>query len=237
MVHTAIDHRRKWVVFSPESQPWEQFAAQCAEVYVGRPFYRERDRAAMTDEEVQEAEAWLSDRVTMLVCDAEDQAPTLDWILERARVAVLQTGCTDLVIDPWNEVQHERRDMSETDYTGFALQRLKAFGLRHGVNVWAAVHPRIPPPLKPGETRAAPGPYDCSGSAHFANKADLGITIHSPEPPFTQLHLWKARFRRWGQKNQMAQMEYEPSSGRYRTRDAPIVDGVGIVSDAIRGSW
>lgn len=231
MVHTAIDHDRRWVVFSPESQPWEQFAAQCAEVYVGRPFYRDRGIAAMNDDEIAEAEDWLSDRVVMLVCDAEDQAPTLEWLLDRGRSAVLQWGCTDFLIDPWNEVYHQRGDQSETDYTGTALQRLKSFAQRHGVNVWIATHPRIPPPAKPGETRAAPGPYEISGSAHWANKADLGLTIHGNTPAQVGLHLWKARFRRWGKKGTMAEMEFDPVTGRYRSAGSPLVEGMRQVAE------
>lgn len=232
MVHTAIDHGRRWVVFSPESQPWEQFVAQCAEVYVGRPFYRENGFAAMSDDEVAEAERWMTSRVTMLVSDAEDEPPTLEWLLDCARAAVIQRGATDFVIDPWNEVMHQRGDMSETDYTGWALMRLKAFCQRYGVNVWVAVHPKVPPPLKPGETRSAPGPYDISGSANYANKADLGLTIHGTDPANVGLHLWKSRFRRWGQKGAVAKLEYDPRTGRYATPGSLVVSGIGIVGEA-----
>jgi twinkle protein len=40
-VSTSTDHGRRWAVFSPESQPWEHFAAECAEVFIGKPFYRQ----------------------------------------------------------------------------------------------------------------------------------------------------------------------------------------------------
>ena len=87
MVHTAGNHGRRWAVFSPEMQPWEQFAAECAEVWSGKPFWPVPGMLSMSDAEIQDAERWLGERVTMLVCDAEDQAPTIDWVLERARAA------------------------------------------------------------------------------------------------------------------------------------------------------
>jgi len=218
MIHTATNHDRRWLAFSPESQPWEQFAAECAEVFVGKPFYRGGGGLdPMTDDEVAHAETWLHDHITMLVCDAEGNPPTIDWVLERAAASVLRDGTTDLLIDPWNEIDHDRGQTSETDYTGRALQRLKAFALRHGCNVWIIAHPAKPLPTKPGERPAAPGPYSIAGSAHWANKTDVGITIHSPAQGETELHLWKSRFRRWGTRGAIAKMEYEQETGRFLT--------------------
>lgn len=220
MVHTASDHDRRWGVFSPEMQPWEQFAAECAEVWTGKPFYPTPGLQSMSDDEIREAETWLADRVTMLVCDAEDQAPTIDWVLEHARAAVIRDGVTDLVIDPWNEIDHTRGPgITETEYIGRSLQRLKAFGLRHGCNIWLIAHPAKPQPLKTGETKgSAPGPYDISGSAHWFNRADLGITVHSPRSGSAEIHLWKARFvRRWGKRGDVALLDFNPLTGCYGT--------------------
>jgi twinkle protein len=178
----------------------------------------------MDDAEIADAEAWLGNHITMIVSDAEDQAPTLDWLLERARYAVLRDGTTDFLIDPWNEVEHQRGTASETDYIGRALQRLKAFALRYGCNVWIVAHPAKPPPLKPGEKRAAPGPYDISGSAHFANKADVGITLHGSGGNSVVVHVWKCRHRRWGRRDTEALLEFEPAIGRY---SSPALDLAG----------
>lgn len=222
MVHTAANHNRKWGVFSPEMQPWEQFAAECAEVWSGKPFWPFPPIQSMTDGDIQDAEAWLGNRITMLVCDAMDQAPTLPWIMERAAVAVLRDGVTDLWIDPWNQVDHTRTSgITETEYIGRSLQQLASFGLRHGCNVWVNVHPTKPQPLKNGEAKGqAPGPYDINGSAHWFNRADVGITVHSPHSGSAEVHLWKARFvRRWGKRGAVALLEFNPLIGRYSTPD------------------
>ena len=226
MVHTAKDYARRWLVFSPEMQPWEHFAAQCAEVYGGKPFWPTQGYPSMSDEDIAEAELWLGNRVTMMVCDSEDDAPTLEWLLERARSAVLRDGITDFLIDPWNEIAHERGATSETDYIGRALQRLKAFGLRHGCNIWIVAHPAKPTMLKTGEARPVPGPYDIAASAHWANKTDLGITIHAPDPPLAQVHVWKTRFRRFGKRGDSTILDFDEVTGRYST---PI--------DAVDPSW
>lgn len=231
MIHTAGHHRRRWGVFSPENQPWEQYAAQLAEVLIGKPFYRPKAGSngvpAMDDLEVDHAEHWLGERVTMLVSDAEDDPPTIDWLLDRAKALVLQTGMTDLVIDPWNEVEHNRGTLNETEYTGRCLQRLKAFGFRYGCNVWVVAHPAKPPPLKGNEKLQPPGLYEISGSSNWANKADLGLTIHSTEPGLTQINITKARFKRFGRKGGKALMNFDSITNRYSSPSMqPELDGL-----------
>jgi twinkle protein len=220
MMHTAMQHGRRWLVFSPEMQPWEHFAADCAAVLAGKSFWR-----GMSDTEITESEVWLRDRVIMQVCDAEDKSPTVDWLLEGATNAVLRHGITDVLWDPYNEITHTRGETSETDYIGRVLQQAKAFGLRHGVNVWIIAHPTKPQPLKPGEGRKPPGPYDISGSSNWFNKADLGLTVHAPETGIADVHIWKARFQRFGNRNAFATLTYDRDTGRYGVPDAGRVLG------------
>jgi twinkle protein len=237
MVHTASRHNRRWCVFSPESQPWEEFVAQCAEAHMGKPFYPVKDIPSMTDSDIAEAEAFLRDRVTMLVSDAQDQPPTLDWLFERFEACVLRDGVTDCLVDPWNEIEQTRGDLSETDYIGRSLQRVKSFAFRYGCNVWIVAHPRTPPPTRANEKAAVPGPYSISGSSHWANKTDLGLTVHSPDPGLSQLHVWKSRLRRWGARStEPAIMEYDQLTGVYRTYIKPSTAN-DPVADMLPGQW
>lgn len=217
MVHTIREHNRRWLVFSPEHQPWEQFAAEVAEVHAGKPFRAVGGMATMTEQDRRLAGRFLAGRVRMLVADAND-TPTVDWIIERAVASVQRHGTTDLLIDPWNEVEHDRGAASETDYTAKCLQRFKNFmGLRHGCNVWIIAHPAKPPPIRQGEDYRPPNGYDISGSAHWANKTDVGVTVWLPRPEAdVELVLWKCRHRRWGTRGSTARLEFERASGRYK---------------------
>jgi twinkle protein len=221
MLATAEHDRRVWAVFSPEMQPWETYAAMLASTYMGKPFWPKVNGfgdpmgGSMTDTEISQATNWLTDRIKFLVSDAEDDPPTLDWIIERAKACVLRDGVTDLLIDPWNEIEHTRGNMNETEYVGRSLQRLKAFGLRHGCNVWIVAHPTKLQPAKPGDKIQVPGLYDVSGGANWANKADLAIAVHTPEN-ITEIHLLKARFRRFGRRGDMFEVNFDESTGRYR---------------------
>ena len=234
MVHTAGEEHRHWAVFSPEMQPWEHFIAECAEVLIGKPFWAKAGSPPMSDADIAEAEIWLGRRITMLVCDAEAELPTLDWLIERFEAAVLRDGATDVLIDPWNEVAQKRDGMSETDYIGAALQRLKAFGLRHGCNVWIIAHPAKPAPLRSGDERQPPGPYDISGSSHWANKTDLGITVHAPEPGEAEVHVWKSRMFRWGVRNRFATLDFDQVTGRYSTPISELIKPPSSEGRAVR---
>lgn len=220
MVHTMRRHNRRWLVFTPEMAPSMEFAAQCAQALVGKParkVWERPDLVPMTETEKDRAGEWLRGRLSLLATDAEDNPPSVDWILERARDAVLRLGVTDLLIDPFNEIEQvDSARETETAFIGRTLQRLRTFGQHHGCNVWIVAHPAKPMRGRDGEPPKPPGPYDISGSAHWANKADLGITIHRPEQT-TSLLIWKARFHRWGQKNSNAFMEYDVETCRYRS--------------------
>jgi twinkle protein len=235
-LHTMGKHGRKWLVFSPEHE-FEQFMVECAEAFIGEPFWPgpgSNSGQGMADAQVDAASEFLRDHVKVLQCDATDQAPTLEWLLERAAYCVLRDGTTDFLIDPWNEIEHQRGDMTETDYTGRTLQRLRGFALRHGCNVWVVAHPAKPPPLKNGEKRNPPGAYDISGSAHWANKTDLGVTVWAPEMGEAEIIVWKTRFRRWGRRGDSAKLDFDASVGRYRT---PVADLHGSGPDDAPPHW
>lgn len=216
MVHTAREHARRWVCFSPEHSPWEQFVAECAEVFTGRTFWRRRDAEQMSPDELAHAERWLGERIFMLTADNEDTPPTLDWFLDRVRRLVLVHGITDALLDPWNELEHTRPDrMTETEWVGLCLQRIKAFCNKHGVNVWIVAHPTKQLPPKPGGKLLPPGGYDIAGGANWANKTDFGLTVHNDDG-LSLILIWKSRFSsRWGRKNSVARLEFDAATHRY----------------------
>lgn len=225
-VHLMAEHGRRFLVFSPEMAPFEHYIAACAQIFGGKAFWPKPGLDSLSDAEIQHAEMWLRDRLTMLICDSEDQAPTLDWIIERARLSVLRDGITDLVIDPWNEVEHQRGTMTETEYVGRSLQRLRSFANRHDVNVWIVAHPTKQYPARPGEKIGPPGIYEVSGGANWANKSDLGITVHTPAT-VTEIHVGKSRFQRWGRKGAKAELEFDPITGRYSSPLSVLVGANG----------
>jgi twinkle protein len=131
----------------------------------------------MSEDELRRALDWAADRFFLI--RADDEAPTIDWILAAAKGAVLRCGIRGLVIDPYNEIEHKKADgQNETEYVSQILNKVKRFAQAHGVHVWFVAHPAKLYRDKAGGELPVPTLYDISGSANWVNKADVGIVVH-----------------------------------------------------------
>lgn len=128
--------------------------------------------------DLRQVDALLADRVSIISQAVdEDLEMDLEKFLDLCRTAVTRNGAKMIVLDPWNELEHKRRHgESETEYIGRALRAIKRFAKQYDVAFWIVAHPSKP---QQGNTNA-PGLYDISGSAHWANKADYGLTYNRP---------------------------------------------------------
>jgi twinkle protein len=217
MVNLASEHGWRFVVCSLENPP-DDHAAKLVEKHVGQPFRSYGwGKSRMADADVAKGAAWVAERFRFLVKDTDDGV-TLDWILDRARALVTRFGARGLVIDPYNELEHQRpREMTETEYIGALLARLKRFGRTNGVHVWIVAHPAKPSPNKPQGKRPEPlSLYDISASANWANKADFGVIVHraAPKDRKVTIYVRKARFKHVGRQGD-ADLEWTPDTGRY----------------------
>lgn len=134
--------------------------------------------ACMTPEEIDAADRWIDEHFVFIHPTDDDDLIDAPWLLERCEVACLRYGAKLLIIDPWNEIDHDvPPDMTLTQYTGFAIKRFRRLAAKCKAHVMVLVHPTKLKPNKDG-TVPAPTLYDASDSAHWANKCDVGITIH-----------------------------------------------------------
>lgn len=169
-------HGWKFVLCSMENKV-EEHARKLLEKHIKKPFFNasyggSTDR--MNVEELEEGKKWLNDTFYLIRCE-DDCLPSVTWVLQLAKHAVLRYGVRGLVIDPYNELDHQRRTFqTETEYVSQMLTRIKRFAEHHSCHVWFVAHPRQ---LHDWDGRA-PNLYDISGSAHFVNKCDNGIVIH-----------------------------------------------------------
>lgn len=142
-----------------------------------RSFHAGKRENAMTMFELDAADRWI-DRHFAFVVAGEDDETTLLWVLEKVSAAILRFEASLVVIDPWNEMDHARpRDMTTTEYVGFALRQFKRLAQRHAVHVIVVAHPAK---MQRGKDGKYPFPtlYDISDSAHWYNKADIGVVVH-----------------------------------------------------------
>jgi len=135
------------------------------------------------------ARAWKLDRdeflsrhFMCLVPDherSEDEDMTLTWLHETIREAACVHGCKVIVLDPWNEIEHQfGRSMTETQYTNEALRKMKKWARQYHIAIIVVAHPTK------GVVEKSIGDlsmYDVAGSASWANKSDHGIIIYREE--------------------------------------------------------
>eukprot|EP00891_Asterochloris_glomerata_P000826 jgi/Astpho2/826/fgenesh1_pm.00016_%23_20_t len=181
LVNLAWQHGWCFAMCSMEKKV-KDHARQLIEKYHGRPFFDSIYAGGvprMSTADVEDGLAWLDERFHLIRYE-DDELPSVDWVLNLARAAVLRYGIRGLVIDPYNELDHQRPSyMSETEYVSQMLTKIKRFAQYYDVHVWFVAHPRQMRDWK-GEP---PTMYDISGSAHFINKADNGVVVHRNRNP------------------------------------------------------
>lgn len=199
-------------VCSPENQPLERHAAGIIAKYVRQPFH-DGANPRMDKPTMIAARDWLGEHFDFVL--PED--PTVEAILDRCKALVYRRGANMFVIDPWNELDHTRQPgMTETEHASQCLSKIRNFGRQHDAHMVLVAHPTK---LKAGPNGEEPVPdlWDISGSAHFRNKADAGLTVwrdvkDTNEP--VQVHITKIRFQETGARA-VIEFRYHPPTGTY----------------------
>jgi len=159
------------------------------------------------------ATQWMNDYFAFIAPEPSSDTDTfdVDWLIERAITAVIRHGIRVLLIDPWNEIDHAaKRNENGNDYTGRAIRALKRFGREHEVLVIVVAHPN-----KWAVSNKEPEKinlYDISDTSHFANKADLGVTVaRVGESNESNVIVTKVRYEPdTGRKGSMMMITYDP---------------------------
>lgn len=194
--------------------PPEVHIAKLAAIAARQPFFS-GPTPRMEREKVHKVLQWVRSHFSFLH-QSDGSLSSLDEILDLAKAAVMRYGIRGLVIDPYNFL--DRAGANETDWVSDALTKLKVFAMAHDVHVWLCAHPTK---LRRKEDGTFPVPtgYDIAGSAHFFNKADMGITVHRPDllENKTEFHAWKVRFSFTGRVGK-TNLTYDVATGLYYER-------------------
>ncbi|XP_030549191.1 twinkle homolog protein, chloroplastic/mitochondrial [Rhodamnia argentea] len=171
----------KFALCSMENRVREH-ARKLLEKHIKKPFFDSKygePAERMAIEDFERGKRWLSDTFYLIRCE-DDSLPSIKWVLDLAKSAVLRHGVRGLVIDPYNELDHQRpSSQTETEYVSQMLTLIRRFAQHHSCHVWFVAHPR----QLHNWVGEPPNLYDISGSAHFINKCDNGIVIHRNRDP------------------------------------------------------
>lgn len=150
-------------------------------------YFTKAPATAATPEQRDRMTKWLDRQVTFLVADStgpndEFFDADLDWFFAAARAAVTREGCRMVILDPWSQIEHAKPNAeSETTYIQRSIRRARTFARIFDVHFAIVAHPTKMRRLDDG-SYAMPEGYEISGSAHWFNGVDLGVTSHRDPP-------------------------------------------------------
>jgi twinkle protein len=183
--------------------------AKLVEKFVGKKFSKDTMQIAEYTYAKQHINANF-----FFICPNDDYKP--DTILAAAKALVRRYGIKGVVIDPYNYLEAQmEHNQNETQYISELLGKFKTFAKINDVVVIIVAHPAKMQKNKQTLKYDPPTLYDISGSAHFYNKADFGITVHRDfDNDLTEVYVQKVRFRHLGKKG-VAKFKYNLTNGRY----------------------
>jgi len=157
-----------------------------------RTWFNKKPVKDQNKEELFKADQWI-DQFFGFIYPDEDEDATLEWVEEMIRTACVRFNAKIVVVDPWNELDHDRPyGMSLTEYVGFAIKRFKKLAKKYNIHLIVAAHPTKQKRREDG-SYDIPDLYDISDSAHWYNKADVGLVIHRM-PGETIFRVAKSRY-------------------------------------------
>ena len=198
------------VAYASFENPPELHLAKLISLKTGKPF-GSGPTPRIGQDEMMEALGWINERVTFLTNDGV--MPTVESLIERFEAAVRRSGVKAVVVDPFNFIKlNPKKDGSpDTESINDMLAQFKTFALRAEVTFFLIAHPAKP--MNQGPDWVPTG-YSISGSAHFFNRADFGITIQR-KPNENIFHVWKCRFPWQGQIG-TASLTYDKITGGFK---------------------
>lgn len=204
--------------FSPENWPLERHAESLAEKMLDKPFSPSPYGERMSPDELLSILGSMDDYIKFIM--PKEELLSVDTILKYARILCLQHGINGLVIDPWNEVEHDFGSLREDQYISRELAKIRKFARFNGIHIWVVAHPTKLHKNSEGKYNP-PTMYDIAGGAHWRNKADNGICVYRDfETNDTTIFIQKIRFREIGQIGS-ASLKFT-HTGRYRS-----IGGIG----------
>jgi len=241
IVLLAIAHGWRFLICSPENQPIQRHIESLIEIHSGKKFCHpdtidSRPERALTVDELGESSTFVDQHFRFICPDDIDF--DIEFILDLAgKVKHDENDPFDFdgfVLDPYNELEHKRpAGFTETEYISQILSKFRRFAIAENCHSWIVAHPvkltEIKPKteedLKAMKQYAMPSLYDIAGSAHWRNKADMGIVVYrnrNQKPEKTTISVQKVRFRECGSLGEI-DFFYDFLCNRYVDNEADLL--------------
>lgn len=181
----------KFGVFSAENQPVAHHLVKLFEKYTGKPMFGYN---RMDVDQFAYAKYFINESFFFIKFNEINL--TIDQLLQRGRELVTRQGIKMLVIDNWANLDHNYSGVNEHQYIGQSLIKVMNFSRMYDVHVILVAHPTKIYKDKETKLHEVPNLYSISGSSHWFNKPDNGITVYrNMETGETEVHVQKVRWK------------------------------------------
>lgn len=221
MINLARLHGWRMAVVSPENQPTERFAARLIEKYTEELMNDDEGKPKMSEATFEAGYAWLVNHFAFYDLE-QDESPLPKRVFKDLDAWQATHGkASGLLLDPYNEFDHSRAAqdarLSETEYISGFLSHLRRSARTRQLHLWLVAHPTKQQSNEDGFCGPV-GLYAISGSAHFRNKADNGLSVYRNDLEgggnYTTVFVQKVRFREIGQPG-VAYFTFDELTGAY----------------------
>jgi twinkle protein len=178
MAHTAVNAGWRWAICSFENTPASLHATKIAEKIAGKAFdFRKEPQHRIQASDIPDLLHFIGSNFSFI--NTITANVSIDGILSKATELVARKGINGLLIDPWNYIEHIiPAGMTETMYISDMLTKVKLAAQKMGIHIIIIAHPAKLQKDKQTGKYEVPTMYSISGSAHFNNKTDNGLTIY-----------------------------------------------------------
>lgn len=221
LVNLAKLHGWRFAIVSPEHQPIDRFICRLIEKHSQAMFSEFDSPKKITDEQLESSLVWIG-RYFCFYDMPDDNLPLTRKVFEQLDAWEASNGkINGLLLDPYNEFDHSRTlidaRLSETEYISNFLSHLRRAARSRKLHLWLIAHPAKQQRCEDG-TYSPVRLYDISGSAHFKNKCDNGLSIYRNDlekrGDYMTVFVEKVKFREIGRMGE-AYFRFDQMTGSY----------------------
>lgn len=230
-------HDERFALFSPESNPAEEFYHDCVEILLSANCTPYNPNGSPNDyrptkNSYEQAYDWISKRIFFVY--PKDVSPTPEYIKERFLELIIKEKIKGCVIDPFNQLANDYGARSDK-YLEFLLSDFHRFAQINNQYFIIVAHPKLMRKDADGNY-PCPDVMDIADGAMWNNKMDNILVYHRPyhqkDPSSTlcEVHTKKIRRQKTVGKKGIIELDYFRKMRRY------LVDGSDIMQKIINNS-
>ncbi|GGG60803.1 hypothetical protein [Hymenobacter glacieicola] len=180
VVKSAAEPDKRWGIFSPENTPADEFYDSLVHKLTGfsadPDWCRQYGQLQVSLAAYERAMEWIESHFIFIY--PEEEAPTLECLMDYFDYLNGQSGLYGVEFDPWNQITHLMKGQRDDQYLSEVLSELKRWTVKNNYCTHLTAHPTQ---VKKGDgPLPVPDQFLLNQGAMFGNKLDNILANHRP---------------------------------------------------------